>query len=76
MNFPLGRQCGRPNEPDLQTSILKSALDVLVKASTPGDIEDLPYEWGVPFDCKSYWHDLDEMIKQEGIQAQEWKPKG
>ena len=62
LNFPLGR-------------ILKSALDVLVKSTTPGDLVDLPHEWGTPFDWKSYWHDLDEMIKEEGIQAQEWKPK-
>jgi len=74
LNFPLGRPCGKPNEPELQASILKSALDVLLKATTPGNIVDLSYEWGTPFDWKSYWHDLDEMIKEEGIQAQEWKP--
>lgn len=76
LNFPLGRQCGKPNEPDLQTSILKSTLDVLVDASSPGGIVDLPYTWGVAFDWKSYWEDLDQMVKEEGIQAQEWKPKG
>ena len=59
----------------LQTSILKSALEVLVNATTPGDLVDLPHEWGVPFDWKTYWSDLDEMLKEEGIQAQEWKPK-
>jgi hypothetical protein len=75
LNFPLGRQCGRPNDPALQTSILKSALEVLRTASTPGDLVDLPHDWGAHFDWKTYWHDLDEMIKEEGIQAQEWKPK-
>ena len=75
LNFPLGRQCGKPEDVDLQIRILKDALEVLVSATVPGQIVDLPYEWGAPFDWKSYWHDLDEMIQEEGIQAQEWKPK-
>jgi D-proline reductase (dithiol) PrdB len=74
LNFPLGRQCGKPNDADLQTSILRAALEVLVNASTPGEIVDLPFAWGSPFDWKSYMHDLDAMVKEEGIQAQEWKP--
>jgi hypothetical protein len=75
LNFPLGRQCGKPNDPELQTSILESALEVLANATVPGDIVDLPYAWGAPFDWSSYFSDLDEMIKEEGIQAQDWKPK-
>jgi D-proline reductase (dithiol) PrdB len=75
LNFPLGRQCGKPNDVDLQMNILRAALDLLVKASTPGEIVDLPFEWGYPFDWKSYMHDLDEMLKEEGIQVQEWTPE-
>jgi hypothetical protein len=75
LNFPLGRQCGKPNDPILQMSILKAALDVLVNATTPGEIVDLPFEWGSPFDWESYMHDLDVMLKEEGVQAQEWAPK-
>jgi hypothetical protein len=56
-------------------SIIKAALDVLVNASTPGEIVDLPFAWGSPFDWKSYMHDLDVMLKEEGIQGQEWAPK-
>ncbi len=74
LNFPLGRQCGKPNEPDLQTSILKAALDVLVEANRPGELVDLPHECGTPFDWQSYWQDLQEMIQEEGIEAQDWKP--
>jgi len=75
LNFPLGRQCGKPNDAGLQMSILKAALDVLVIASTPGEIVDLPFEWGSPFDWKNYMDDLDVMLKEEGIQGQEWAPK-
>lgn len=76
LNFPLGRQCGKPNDPELQKKILRSTLEVLVNASNAGEIVDLPYEWGTPYDWKTYWQDLDEMIKEEGIQVQEWKQKG
>ena len=75
LNFPLGRQCGKPNDVELQTDILKAALDVLANASTPGEIVDLPFEWHVPFSWQDYGADLDAMLKEEGIQAQEWKPK-
>jgi len=75
LNFPLGRQCGKPNNAGLQMSILKATLDVLVNASTPGEIVDLPFEWGFPFDWKTYMHDLDVMLKEEGLLAQEWTPK-
>ena len=75
LNFPLGRQCGKPKDADLQTSILKAALEVLVSASAPGEIVDLPFAWGSPFDWKSYMHDLDVMLQEGGTQAQEWTPK-
>jgi len=75
LNFPLGRQCGKPGDVDLQMSILKDALDLLVTATSPGRIADLPYEWGTPFDWKSYMQNLDEMLKEEGMQVQQWKPQ-
>lgn len=74
VNFPLGRQCGKPNEPDLQFRILQSALGVLATASTPGEIVDLPYEWGEPFDWKGFMKDMEEMLNEEGSAIQEWKP--
>lgn len=74
LNFPLGRPCGRPNDPDLQKSILKSALDLLKKASVPGVLVDLPYAWGAPFDWKGFAHDLEEMLREEGSEMQSWAP--
>jgi hypothetical protein len=75
VDFPLGRQCGKPHDPDLQLSILKDALGVLAMARTPGTIVDLPYEWGEPFDWESYQRGVQEMIRQEGTSIQEWGPR-
>jgi len=74
VDFPLGRQCGRPNDQELQLSILKDALKVLVEAKTPGTIVDLPYQWGEPFDWETYQRGVQEMIQQGGSPIQMWKP--
>ncbi len=75
VNFPLGRQCGKPNDPELQKSILKDALDLLTTATRPGEIRHLPFEWGAPFDWKNFMQDLAKMLEEEGTEMQEWKPK-
>ena len=72
LNFPLGHQCGRPHNVELQTEILKSALQVFAAADAPGEIVDLPYEWDSPFDFSSFLGDLEEMLKEEGSAPQEW----
>ena len=53
LNFPLGRQCGKPDDVELQTAILRDTLKVLSSAQMPGEIVDLPYEYGEPFDWES-----------------------
>jgi len=75
LDFPLGRQCGKPGDVDLQTKILKDALSLLVSATVPGEIVDLPYEWGTSFDWETYTCDLDGMLRMEGAVPQEWAPK-
>ncbi len=75
INFPLGRQCGRPHDVDLQTRILKDALGVLVTAKIPGKIVDLQYEWDEPFDFASFLRDLQDMLQEENSTVREWKPK-
>jgi hypothetical protein len=75
INFPLGRQCGRPHDVHLQTRILKDALNVLAMATTPGDIVDLPHEWDRPFDFSVYLQDIQDMIQEENSTPQDWKPK-
>ena len=74
LDFPLGRQCGKPHDIDLQICILKDTLNLLATASVPGEIVDLPYEWGEPFDWETCKRDLDLMLKGEGAAAREWAP--
>ena len=74
VNFPLGRQCGKPNDRDMQTNILKAALGYLKNASTPGQFADLPFQWDQPFDWDCYLKDVQEMLASENTEAQEWKP--
>ena len=61
---------------DLQIRILKNVLNILVTAETPGEIFDLPYEWEAPFNWETFQQDMQEMIQQENIAPQEWKPVG
>jgi len=75
VDFPLGRQCGKPGDKALQRSILLDALRVLAEASAPGEIVDLPYEWGEPFDFSGFLKSLEEMLREEGASVQEWKPQ-
>ena len=75
INYPLGRQCGKAHDGDLQVRILKDTLDVLASATEPGKIVDLPYEWDAPFAWEDYGKDIQAMLQEEGGIAQEWKPK-
>ena len=45
VNFPLGHQTGRPNQPDLQRGILLDALRALETISVAGTVLTLPYVW-------------------------------
>jgi len=54
LNFPMGRQTGKPFDKALQTRILKDAFNALKTITVPGAIVDLPYEW-TPGD--SSWED-------------------
>ena len=65
VDFPLGHQCGRPGDIQLQTQILRDTLDVLVSAKTPGTLVDLTYQWGEPFDWDTYLRDVEEMVDEE-----------
>ena len=55
--------------------ILRDTLHLLTTASVPGEVVDLPYEWGEPFDWESYMSELDAMLKEEGAVVQEWTPR-
>jgi len=74
IDFPLGHQCGKPNDADLQSHILKDALRVLETAQKPGTLVDLDYQWDESFDWESYQSDIKTMQEEENIQPQKWEP--
>jgi hypothetical protein len=45
VNFPLGHQIGRPNDPGTQRQIVRDAMRAFETIATPGDIVQLPYVW-------------------------------
>jgi hypothetical protein len=45
LNFPLGYPVGRPNQPDEQLAVLRTALRLAETATEPGRIVELPFEW-------------------------------
>ncbi len=56
VNFPLGHQTGKPNQPELQRAILKDAFAALDAMTEPGQIIHLPYVWD-PYDHS--WEERD-----------------
>lgn len=59
VNFPMGNPFGRPYDAVMQRRILTDALERVVQAGKPGELVDLPYEWGerilTIFEIKSGW---------------------
>jgi hypothetical protein len=45
VNFPLGHQTGRPNDPAIQRLIVTDAMRAFETITTPGQIVELPYVW-------------------------------
>jgi|SRR6185437_8671348 hypothetical protein len=45
LNFPLGHQTGKPNQPELQRQIVRDAMRAFETIQAPGTIIDLPYVW-------------------------------
>lgn len=56
VNFPLGHQTGRPDDPVLQRSIVVDALSAAETISVPGQVVTLPYVWD---EHDSSWEDTD-----------------
>ena len=48
LNFPLGNQTGRPNDPEGQRAILRDVLQLAESSNEPGEIRDLPFTWPDP----------------------------
>jgi hypothetical protein len=45
LDFPLGHTTGRPNDPELQRSILADALSSFASMTAPGSVKMLPHRW-------------------------------
>lgn len=50
VNFPMGNAFGRPHDADQQRRILKDALDMVQRDVAAGQVDDLAYDWGAPFE--------------------------
>jgi hypothetical protein len=74
IDFPLGRQCGRPDEIDLQLRIQKDTLNLLMSAAAPGTLVNLEYQWDAPFSWNTYKADIKSMLEEEDKQVREWTP--
>lgn len=49
VNHPMGNTFGAPGDVEMQTRILRDALDLAVNATEPGVLVDLPYVWRQDF---------------------------
>ena len=56
VNFPLGHQTGKPNQPAPQREIVRDALRAFETIDKPGTIVELPYVWD-PNDRR--WEETD-----------------
>ena len=56
INFPLGHQTGKPNDPALQRAIVLDALAAAGSISAPGEVVNLPYVWDEQDDS---WEETD-----------------
>ena len=45
VNFPLGHQTGKANQPELQRQIVRDAMRAFETIEKPGTIVELPYVW-------------------------------
>src|SRR5262245_15080928 len=43
--YPMSRPMGRPHDADGQRAVLRAALEVLVTATEPGTVVELPFVW-------------------------------
>ena len=50
INAPMGNTFGKPGDAERQRDILRRALDLVVTATEPGVLVDLPGAWPEPFE--------------------------
>ncbi|HEX5051896.1 MAG TPA: hypothetical protein VFZ65_09005 [Planctomycetota bacterium] len=45
LGYPMSRPLGRPHDAEGQRQVLRATLDVLVEATVPGTVVELPFVW-------------------------------
>lgn len=64
LDFPLGCPAGRPNEPELQRDILRSALALAPEFGEPWRIRELPHQWS-PDGNRDWEETVRELYRKE-----------
>lgn len=62
-DFPLGATVGRPGDPEMQRSVLRSTLAVAAASPDPWHITDLPQSWAPD---RSWEDDVRKLYESEG----------
>jgi hypothetical protein len=65
LDFPLGCPGGKPNEPALQRSILRAALEAAPLFAEPWRIVQLPFEWSE--DGNRHWEESVRELYRKGV---------
>jgi len=64
IEYPYGRPVGQVGDRDGQRRVLMAALEIFLKARTPGEVHHLPFTW--PENPKeTHWHppEMSPLIK-------------
>jgi D-proline reductase (dithiol) PrdB len=64
VNYPMGNAFGRPGDAAQQARILRDALDHIARSGAPGELVDLPYDWGEPVKVHYREPDRDYQLKK------------
>ncbi|HLC27560.1 MAG TPA: hypothetical protein VJM80_12430 [bacterium] len=67
LDFPPGCPAGKPNEPDLQRDILRSALQMAPQFGEPWAIRQLPFQWSA--DGNRDWEEIVKDIYRKGLET-------
>jgi len=73
-DFPLGSPCGQPNQPEMQRSIVGTALDLLESATGPRTTMQTSFTWWQGDDWKAKIFSQEQPWKDEESQK-EWLAK-
>ena len=65
LDFPVGCPAGKPNEPELQRQILRSALNEVPAFDLPWKIVELPFQWSA--DGRRDWEEEVRELYRKGL---------